>query len=86
MSKETLNLTIESNIKQKAKRLASQRGISVSKLFEQAIESESIETEFIPNPGSAVERLMNVVNESDKQANVEYKALKAKALNERYEQ
>ncbi len=86
MSKKTLNLTVESSIKKKAKHLALQKGISISKLFEQAIESETIEPEFIPNPGSAVERLMNAVHETDKQKSIDYKALKASALNERYEQ
>lgn len=85
MSKETLNLTIKSNIKQKAKLLASQKGISVSKLFEQAIESETIETEFVPIPGSVVERLMNVVEESDKRTSVDYKLLRGKVIRDRYE-
>jgi antitoxin component of RelBE/YafQ-DinJ toxin-antitoxin module len=66
MSKETLNLTIESSIKKKAKRIASQKGISVSKLFERAIESEAAEVVFTPRSGSAVERLLNAIPEAEK--------------------
>lgn len=84
MSKETLNLTIESSIKKKAKRIASQKGISVSKLFERAIESEASEVVFTPRSGSAVERLLNAIPESEKKS-TDYKTIKKSALEKKYE-
>ncbi len=83
MSKETLNLTIESSIKKKAKRLASQKGISVSKLFERSIESEAAEVVFTPRSGSAVERLLNAVPEAEKKS-TDYKTIKKTALKKKY--
>ncbi len=41
MSKETLNLSIDKNIKQRARRIAKQRGVSISQLFEDAIHYHS---------------------------------------------
>lgn len=37
MAKQTLNLTIKESIKERAKRIAKNRGISVSCLFEEVI-------------------------------------------------
>lgn len=84
MSKKTLNLTIEESIKQRAKRIARQRGISVSRLFEEAVAREEDPEEFIPTPGSAVEQLMNAIPESDKLHNYDYKKLKMEALKKKY--
>jgi antitoxin component of RelBE/YafQ-DinJ toxin-antitoxin module len=85
MSKETLNLSVEKHIKEQAKRIAKNRGISVSKLFEEAVEKvEEPTEEYTPPPGSAVERIMNAIPESEKLTDYDYKKLKEEALREKY--
>ena len=86
MSKQTLNLSVEKHIKERAKRIAKNRGISVSKLFEEAVESveEPLE-EYTPTSGSAAERIYNVIPESEKKENIDYKKLKMDALKEKYD-
>ncbi|MCG2587587.1 DUF6364 family protein [Rhodohalobacter sulfatireducens] len=84
MSKKTLNLTIEESIKERAKRIAKNRGISVSQLFEEAIAREEDSEEFAPKPGSAAYKLMNLIPESEKLENYDYKKLKMEALKEKY--
>lgn len=85
MSKKTLNLTIEENIKERAKRIAKKRGISVSHLVEQAIVREEDPDDFTPEPGSAAYKLMNLIPESEKFDNYDYKKLKMEALKEKYD-
>ena len=84
MSKKTLNLTIEESIKERAKRIAKNRGISVSQLFEETIIREEFPEEFTPKPGSGVEQLMNAMPESKKLDDYEYKKLKMEALRKKY--
>ena len=84
MSKKTLNLTIEESIKERAKRIAKKRGISVSRLVEQAIAREEDPEEFTPEPGSGVEQLMNAIPESEKLDDYDYKKLKMEALRKKY--
>lgn len=84
MSKKTLNLTVEESIKQRAKRIARQRGISVSRLFEEAVAREEDTEEFVPIPGSAVEQLMNAIPKADKLQNYDYKKIKMDALKDKY--
>jgi len=84
MAKKTLNLTIEESIKERAKRIARSRGISVSRLFEVAIAREEEPKEFKPRPGSAVEQIMNAIPESQKLNDYDYDELKMEALKERY--
>jgi len=84
MAKKTLNLTVEEPIKERAKYIAKKRGISVSKLFEEAILREEKQEEFTPRPGSAVEKLMNAIPESKKLDDYDYKKLKIEALEEKY--
>lgn len=84
MSKKTLNLTIEENIKERAKRIAKSRGISVSQLFEEAIAREEDPEEFTPKPGSAAYRIYNLIPESEKMDDYDYKKLKEEALREKY--
>ncbi|NBC04376.1 MAG: hypothetical protein GVY20_11815 [Bacteroidetes bacterium] len=84
MSKKTLNLTIEESIKERAKRIAKNRGISVSQLFEEAIAREEDSEEFTPKQGSAAYKLMNLIPESEKLENYDYKKLKMEALKEKY--
>jgi len=84
MTKKALNLTVEVPIKERAKYIAKKRGISVSKLFEEAILREEEYEEFIPEPGSAVEKIVNAIPESRKVDDYDYKKLKMKALKEKY--
>lgn len=83
MSKKTLNLTIEESIKERAKRIAKKRGISVSFLVEQAIAREEDPEEITPEPGSAVYKLMNLIPESEKLDDYDYKKLKMEALRDK---
>ncbi|MDR9419603.1 DUF6364 family protein [Gracilimonas sp.] len=86
MSKQTLNLSVEKHIKERAKKIAKSRGISVSKLFEEAVQQvEEPEIEFTPKPGSAVERIMNAIPESEKLEEYDYDKLKEEALREKYD-
>ncbi len=85
MSKETLNLSIDKNIKQRARRIAKQRGVSISQLFEDAITREDDSEEFFPEPGSAAYRLMNLIPDSEKPDRFDYKKLKMEVLKKKYE-
>jgi antitoxin component of RelBE/YafQ-DinJ toxin-antitoxin module len=84
MSKKTLNLTIEEPIKRRAKRIAKKRGMSVSQFFEEFITTQEDPDEWTPDKGSAVERLMNLIPESEKMDNPDYDAMKYEALKEKY--
>ena len=84
MAKKTLNLTIEERIKERAKRIAESRGISVSRLFEEAIAREEEPKEFTPRPGSALEQIMNAIPESQKMDDYDYDELKSEALKLRW--
>jgi len=86
MAKKTLNLTIEESIKERAKRIAGRRGISVSRLFEEAIAQEKEPEEFTPRPGSAAEKIYNLIPESEKVDSYDYKKLKEEALREKYDE
>lgn len=56
--KEKLNLTIEKNIKDRAKRLAKKRGVSVSRMVEEILKSISEPyEEWKPAKGSIVSEL-----------------------------
>ena len=84
MSKKTLNLSIEESIKQRAKRIAKQRGMSVSQFFEKLVMAQEDPEEWKPPKGSAVERLMNIIPESEKLDDPDYDKLKYEALKEKY--
>ena len=86
MSKETLNLSIEKHIKERAKKIAKNRGISVSRLFEEVVRQveEPIE-DYKPTPGSTAERIYNIIPESEKLDNYDYKKLKMDALRDKYD-
>ncbi len=85
MSKQTLNLSIDENIKEQAKRIAKKKGISVSRFFEELILSQEEPEEFTPPPGSGVEQLMNAIPESEKVDDYDYDKLKYEALKEKYD-
>lgn len=56
--KEKLNLTIEKEVKERAKKLAKNRGISVSKMVEQMLTSVTNPNEnWSPKSGSIVEKM-----------------------------
>jgi len=84
MAKKTLNLTIEESIKERAKRIADRRGISISRLFEEAIIHEEEPEEFKPRPGSAAEKIYTLIPESEKVDSYDYKKLKEEALRKKY--
>lgn len=85
MSKKTLNLTIEEGIKERAKRIAKKRGISVSQLFEETIVQQEDPEEFKPKPGSGIEQLMTAIPDSQKLDDYDYKKLKKEALRKKYD-
>lgn len=86
MSKKTLNLSIEEHIKERAKKIAKERGISISKLFEEAVKQvEEPNIEFTPTPGSAVEKIMNAIPDSEKLEEYDYDKLKEEALRKKYD-
>jgi antitoxin component of RelBE/YafQ-DinJ toxin-antitoxin module len=85
MSKTTLNLSIAEPIKRRAKRIAKQRGMSVSRFFEELIASQDDPEEWSPPKGSAVERLMNIIPESDKLENPDYDKMRYEGLKEKYD-
>lgn len=86
MSKETLNLSIEKHIKERAKKIAKNRGISVSRLFEEVVKQveEPVE-DYKPAQGSAVEQIMKAIPESEKLEDYDYDKLKEEALREKYD-
>lgn len=84
MSKKTLNLSIEESIKERAKRIAEKRGISVSQFFEELVVQEEEPDTFTPTPGSAAEQFMNAIPESEKVDNYDYKKLRGEIIEERY--
>ena len=84
MSKETLNLSIEESIKRRAKKIAKQRGISVSRFFEKLVAEQDDSDIFTPTPGTAAYNIANAIPESEKVDDYDYKELKAEMLEERY--
>ena len=86
MAKKTLNLTVEEPIKERAKYIAKKRGISVSKLFEEAILREEKDLdEFELKAGSAAYRIYHLLPESEKVTDYDYKKMKEEALREKYD-
>lgn len=85
MSKQTLNLSVDESIKERAKRIAKKKGISVSRFFEELVASQKEPEEFTPPPGSGVEQLMNAIPKSEKLDSYDYDKLKYEVLKERYD-
>ncbi len=84
MAKQTLNLTIKENIKERAKRIAKSRGISVSRLFEEAIAREEDPEELHLDPDSAAYKIYHMIPESEKVDDYDYKEMKENFLKEKY--
>lgn len=84
MTKKTLNLTIHENIKDRAKRIARSRGISVSQLFEEAVIREDDPGELHLDPDSAAYKIYHIIPESEKVDDYDYKEIKEKILKEKY--
>jgi antitoxin component of RelBE/YafQ-DinJ toxin-antitoxin module len=84
MVKQTLNLTIKENIKERAKRIAKSRGISVSRLFEEAIAREEDPEELHLDPDSAAYKIYHMIPESEKVDDYDYKEMKENILKEKY--
>ncbi len=85
MSKETLNLSIEKSIKQRAKEIARKKGISVSRFFEQLIAKQKEPEKYSPKPGSAAYELSRLLPASVKAEEKDYDELKWQAIKEKYE-
>ena len=85
MSKKTLNLSIEEPIKRRAKRIAKQRGLSVSQIFENFIAEQEDENVFTPTPGTAAYSLSRLIPESEKSVSPDYDKMKDEALKEKYD-
>lgn len=85
MSKKTLNLSIEESIKRRAKRIAKQRGISVSQFFEEMIIKQEDPEEWTPTPGSAAHEIYQLIPESERMDDPDYVKLKHEALKEKYD-
>ncbi|MEX0646352.1 MAG: DUF6364 family protein [Balneolaceae bacterium] len=84
MSKETINLSVEKDIKQRAKKIARNRGMSVSRFFEMLITEQEDPEVFKPPPGSGTAQFINAIPESDKLENYDYKKLKKDMFDKRY--
>lgn len=84
MTKQTLNLTIRESIKERAKRIAKNRGISVSRLFEEAIIKEEDPEELKLDPDSAAYKIYHMIPESEKVDGYDYKEMKETILKEKY--
>lgn len=84
MAKQTLNLTIKESIKERAKRIAKSRGISVSRLFEEAIIREEDPEELKMDPDSAAYKIYHMIPESEKVDEYDYKEMKENILKEKY--
>ncbi len=84
MSKTTLNLSIDENIKRRAKRIAKEKGISVSRFFEKLVAEQEDPDEFTPTPGGAAYELYHLIPESEKVDDYDYDKLKYEALKEKY--
>lgn len=84
MPKKTLNLTIKESIKERAKRIASSRGISISRLFEEAIAREKDPQDIQLDPDSTAFRIYNIIPESERLDDYSYKEMKEDILKEKY--
>jgi hypothetical protein len=85
MSKTTLNLSIAEPIKRRAKHIAKQRGLSVSRFFETLVAEQDDPEEFTPTPGTAAWELAHLIPESEKLDNPDYDKMKYEALKEKYD-
>jgi antitoxin component of RelBE/YafQ-DinJ toxin-antitoxin module len=84
MSKSTLNLSIAEPIKRRAKRIAKQRGLSVSRFFENLVAEQDDSEDWKPPKGSVGEKLLNIIPESERLDDFDYKKQKLKVLKEKY--
>lgn len=79
--KEKLNLTIDKDVKDQAKRLAKKKGISVSKMVEQIIKSISEPyDDWKPREGSIVSKMSGSIPAPE---SIEYEDLLTEALMEK---
>lgn len=84
MSKKTLNLSVDESIKERAKRIARKKGISVSRFFEELVARQEDPEEYTPAPGSAAETIYNLIPEEKKTDHYDYKKRKEEALRVKY--
>lgn len=84
MGKETLNLSVEKSMKQRAKAIARKKGISVSRFFEELVAREEVPDTFTPTKGSAAYELSRIIPESEKSDSYDYKKMKENMIEKRY--
>lgn len=84
MSKVTLNLSVEKSLKRRAKKLAQEKGMSVSHFFEKLVAEQDAADEFTLPPESGTAQFINAVSDEDKVDTYDYKKMKGKILEERY--
>ena len=78
--KEKLNLTIEKDVKERAKRIARIKGVSISEMVQQLLESVAApQQEWEPREGSVVSKLAGSIPAP---GNTDYDQLLAEALME----
>src|SRR5690625_7989910 len=80
MTKKTLNLSIDERMKERAKRIAQEKGISVSRFFEELIASHEDPDVYTPAPGSAAETIYNLIQETQKTDHYDYIKSKEKII------
>jgi hypothetical protein len=85
MSKQSLNLSVEESIKERAKRIARSQGISVSQFFEELVVREESPDEYTPEPGTAAYKIANLIPEDKKLDHYDYDKMKMEALKEKYD-
>ncbi len=80
-----MNLSVEETIKERAKRIAKSKGISVSQFFEELVVQEEDPDKYTLTPGSAAYKLANLIPKSQKKEQYDYDRLRNEALKEKYE-
>lgn len=84
--KEKLTLSIEKQIKQRAKHYARTTGQSVSQMVEQYLNTVATKDKtFKPEPGSVTESLMGSMELPEKYKNMDYKEIKQQVLTDRHD-
>jgi hypothetical protein len=85
--KEKLTLSIDKEVKKRAKRLARVSGRSISEMVEDFLDAAASkdENKFQPEPGSITESLAGSLELPEKYENMEYKEIIQQVLVEKYD-
>ncbi len=84
MRKDKINLSVDRGIKQRAKRIARQRGMSISQFFEELVAREKDIEEYVPPTGSTAQRLLTLADEAQKKEHLNYDNIRHNALKEKH--